>query len=318
MTTDNEKQCPVCRLVEQDVVREADYGERITYNCARCGRFTITRTAERKTENMEMSSKLSAWIRERNEWGIDVPEINSKSLQEIVQSIPDYNPSDKQLLLLRAIARKSKYPGDSISLLPRFDYPLAWASAEEEFFYYIRSLINRGLLAWTKEGPLAFGDMAIEVEVSADGWDYLDQSAQRSAEFRQVFVAMSFSESMKPIWAEAIKPAIVEAGYKPYRIDVESHIDRIDAKIIAEIKNSLFVVADVTEQKHGVYFEAGYALGRKIPVIWCVRKNDLSSIHFDTRQYNHIVWDSPEKLREKLYDTICAVIGKRTDDKVAR
>lgn len=311
MSTVNIKPCPVCKLDAQDVVREADYGERTTYNCTRCGRFTITRTAEKKAENKEISPKLSAWIRERNELGIDVPEINSNSLQEIVQSIPDYNPSDKQLLLLRNIARKSKYPGESINFLPGFDYPLAWAAVEEEFLYYIRYLVNRGLLAWTKEGPHEFGDMTIAIEVTADGWDYLDQSERRPADLSQVFVAMSFSESMKAIWEQAIKPAIIETGYKPYRIDIEPHIDRIDAKIIAEIKNSLFVVADVTEQKHGVYFEAGYALGRNLPVIWCVRKDDLSSVHFDTRQYNHVVWESPGDLKEKLYDTICAIIGKR-------
>ena len=311
MAIDNIKPCPICKLEEQDVVREADYGERITYNCARCGRFTITRTAERKAENKEIGPKLSAWIRERNELGIDIPEINSNSLLEIAKSIPDYTPSDKQMLFLRNIARKSEYPGDSISLLPAFDYPLAWASAEEELLYYIRYLVNRGLLAYTGEEPRAFGDMTISIEVTADGWDYLDQSMQRSTELSQVFVAMSFSEPMKAIWEQAIKPAISEAGYKAYRVDAEPHIDRIDAKIIAEIKNSLFIVADVTEQKHGVYFEAGYALGRDVPVIWCVRKDDLSGVHFDTRQYNHVVWESPEELKEKLYDTICAIIGKR-------
>jgi len=102
----------------------------------------------------------------------------------------------------------------------------------------------------------------------------------------------------------------MEAGYKPYRVDAEPHSDRIDVKIISEIKNSRFVVADVTEQKHGVYFEAGYALGLGLPVIWCVRKTDLDKVHFDTRQYNHIVWESTDDLENQLFNFICAIIGK--------
>jgi nucleoside 2-deoxyribosyltransferase len=311
MTTNNPKPCPVCKLAGQDVILEADYGERITYNCARCGKFTITRTAERVAEKRNLGPKLSAWIRNLFELGMDIPEINTNSLTEIEQSLPDYNASDKQQFFLRSIARKSKYPGDSVSLLPEFDYPLAWASAPEELLFYIRYLIARGLLAQTHEETQEFGDMSVSVEVTTDGWDYLDQHEQRVAELSQAFVAMSFSESMKTVWDQAIKPAINEAGYKAYRVDAELHIDRIDAKIIAEIKNSLFVVADVTEQKRGVYFEAGYAIGRNLPVIWCVRKDDLTNVHFDTRQYNHVVWESTKELKEKLYDVICAVIGRK-------
>jgi len=312
MTTNNQKPCPVCKLEGQDVIREADYGERITYHCARCGKFTVTRTAESMAEKINLGPKLSAWIRDRFELGMDIPEINSNSLTEIDQSIPDYNPADKQLLFLSSIARKSKYPGDSVSLLPQFDYPLAWASAQEELLFYIRYLIDRGLLARTdEEETKEFGDMSVSVEVAADGWDYLNQYEQRAVELNQAFVAMSFSESMKIVWEQAIKPAITKAGYKAYRVDAELHIDKIDAKIIAEIKNSLFVVADVTEQKRGVYFEAGYAIGKDLPVIWCVRKDDLNNVHFDTRQYNHVVWESTQELKEKLYDIICAIIGRK-------
>ncbi|MBI3815280.1 MAG: hypothetical protein HY279_12565 [Nitrospinae bacterium] len=128
---------------------------------------------------------------------------------------------------------------------------------------------------------------------------------------------MSFEKELDNVWEDGIKPAVEDAGYDPHRIDKEPHIDRIDAKIIADIKDSKFVIADVTRQKQGVYFEAGFALGLNRPVIWCVREDDLKNIHFDTRQYNHIVWKTPEDLKEKLYDCICAVIGrgKKSEEK---
>ena len=77
----------------------------------------------------------------------------------------------------------------------------------------------------------------------------LNEHERHIEERTQAFVAMSFSEDLKPIWEGPINKAIKKAGYKPYRVDAEPHSDRIDVKIISEIKNSRFVVADVTDQK---------------------------------------------------------------------
>jgi nucleoside 2-deoxyribosyltransferase len=295
------KPCPICKLPEQ-TVESRRLSDQTIYNCSRCGHFIITGTAEAIADKKPIYTKLSAWIRDRNEKGANIPEINSNSLEEIPASLPDYSPSEKQLILLRNIERKTVYPGDRVTLDSYCDTPLAWASEPTELSYYLKSLVGRGLLVRMSA--------ANDYMITYDGWDYLEEKASQVEERTQVFVAMSFSDIMKPAWEHALRDAITEAGYKPYRIDVEPHIDRIDAKIIMEIKNSRFLVADVTEQKHGVYFEAGYALGMGLPVIWCVRKDDLGNVHFDTRQYNHIVWESEEQLKEQLYNLICAVVGR--------
>ena len=69
-----------------------------------------------------------------------------------------------------------------------------------------------------------------------------------------------------------------------------------------------FVIAEFTGQRHGVYFEAGFAYGLGLPVIWCCRKDDVDKLHFDTRQYNHIVWDNIEDFKSKLVNRIKATI----------
>jgi hypothetical protein len=56
-------------------------------------------------------------------------------------------------------------------------------------------------------------------------------------------------------------------------------------------------------------------LGIKRPVIWCVREDELEKVHFDTRQYNHIVWTDESDLNDKLYYFISAIIG--TNEKKA-
>ena len=59
----------------------------------------------------------------------------------------------------------------------------------------------------------------------------------------------------------------------------------------------------------GVYYETGFAHGLGIPVIFTCQKNGLDEVHFDTRQYNHIVWETPEELRNQLAKRIAAVLG---------
>jgi nucleoside 2-deoxyribosyltransferase len=68
-------------------------------------------------------------------------------------------------------------------------------------------------------------------------------------------------------------------------------------------------VADFTGQRHGVYFEAGFAQGLGLPVIWTCREDHVKNLHFDTRQQNHITWEQSDDLREKLKNRIWAVIG---------
>ena len=109
-------------------------------------------------------------------------------------------------------------------------------------------------------------------------------------------------------------------------MDGIEHAEKIDDRIISEIKRSRFLVCDfackvynysdspVGVARGGVYFEAGFAHGGfahglNIPVIWTCNEECLGYMHFDIRQFNTIVWNTPEILREKLQARIEAIIG---------
>jgi len=97
------------------------------------------------------------------------------------------------------------------------------------------------------------------------------------------------------------------------RIDKKEHNNKIDDEIIAEIRRSRFLIADFTcERKNvrgGVYYEAGFAQGLGIPVIWTCKDTSLTDLHFDTRQYSHIIWKNPADLLIQLKNRIGATIG---------
>ena len=129
---------------------------------------------------------------------------------------------------------------------------------------------------------------------------------------KQAFVAMWFNPSMENAYVSGIAPAIRENGYQPLRIDEKEHTNKIDDEIVAEIRRSKFIVADFTSEhdkpRGGVYFEAGFAMGLGIPVIWTCRIDLIAQVHFDTRQFNHVAWTDEADLRKRLSNRIAAVI----------
>jgi nucleoside 2-deoxyribosyltransferase len=150
------------------------------------------------------------------------------------------------------------------------------------------------------------------VVVLPKGYDRVTQETA-ATQLNQAFVAMWFDEIMMAPYEFGIEPAIREAGYQPLRIDQKEHVNKIDDEIISEIRRSRFLVADFTSEpersRGGVYFEAGYALALGKPVIWCCRADRINEVHFDTRQFNHIVWEEATDLKVKLKNRIGAVIG---------
>ena len=121
---------------------------------------------------------------------------------------------------------------------------------------------------------------------------------------------MSFDKTLVDAYQAGFQTGIMNAGYEPVRVDRVDHTNRIDDEIIARIRTAAFVVADFTGHKGGVYFEAGFALGLDLPVIWTCRKDDMANLHFDIRQYNTIDWDTPEDLSMRLQRRIEAALGK--------
>jgi hypothetical protein len=69
-------------------------------------------------------------------------------------------------------------------------------------------------------------------------------------------------------------------------------------------------ISDVTFATTRAYLEAGYALCMGRPVIWTCRSDrQAQDMHFDTRQYNHMLWENSADLREQLYYRVVATIG---------
>lgn len=126
---------------------------------------------------------------------------------------------------------------------------------------------------------------------------------------RDCFVAMWFAPSMEEIYQVGIYKPLKDLGFNPIRVDRVEHNDRIDQKIFDLIRRSRFVVSDITGQRGGVYYEAGFASGLGLPVIQSCKSDDFAKRHFDVLTINTIVYNTPQELAEQLVDRVQGTIA---------
>jgi len=252
---------------------------------------------------------LSIYTRECTEKGTPCEPIISyewDKLERLAETYA-YTPiASKPDRLLRLLEKRTAFPGQKMPLDPELEYPAVHAINSGEFGFYLQALQQDGLLEYETTAVPGQSTAALLATITLRGWQRLASSGVRS---RTAFVAMRFDVSLNSAFLEGIEPAVREAGYEPVRVDRIHHNDQISDRIVVEIRRSRFLIADVTDQRQGVYFEAGFAMALGLPVIWSCREDDLKNVHFDTRQYNHIVWKEPADLRRQLHDRIVATIG---------
>lgn len=259
---------------------------------------------------------LTTWLIDQHDLGIEWPEINSSTIKLVKRAkpMPVHERADR---LLKYLAQESPVIGSSVSFhigdpdSPVTQKMLAWTESTDpskELYFLLTSLSERN---WTEKKD--FFSYTRTPIISVAGYARLAELATKQINSSQGFVAMWFDASMNDAYEKGIAPGIKDAGYEPLPINRKEHINKIDDEIIAEIRRSRFVVADFTHgdigPRGGVYYEAGFAHGLNIPVFFTCRKDVLDKVHFDTRQYNHIVWETPQDLRKQLADRISAVIG---------
>jgi nucleoside 2-deoxyribosyltransferase len=216
----------------------------------------------------------------------------------------DPSVREKLQIMLNYLAGLSLYPGQQILFDSAHDYSVLCAKNPTEATFYQSALEEQGFLS-----AVTTADKSRPCWLTASGWQELERIQQSGADSSLGFIAMWFDHSQDAAKL-SIESAINKSGYVPRRIDQHEHVNRIDDEIIAQIRQSKFLVADLTGHRNGVYFEAGFMLGLGRPVIWLCHEPEFEKVHFDTRQYNTIKYQNVEELTAKLQYRIEAILGR--------
>ena len=265
---------------------------------------------------VDEKARLTTWLIDQRMQGVRLPKITEAVINYVKTRAP-LATHERAERLLRLIANRTETVGTKFGVRDNLEV-YAWSESTRrvEVGFFIDYLTKEHWLDTGLSRRITdFGGYLIPayVRVTVKGRSRI-ASQFISVDSSQAFVAMWFDESMTDALDNGFELAIMDAGYKPFRIDRKEHINKIDDEIIAEIRRSRFLVADFTHGKDGarggVYYEAGFARGLGLPVIFACREDVLDTLHFDTNHYNHIVWTDPVDLRGKLKNRILAVIGQ--------
>lgn len=301
------KVCPICR----SDFKFSNLGNRAAYsaNCSRCGEFHITREACINLKNIQLEPRQQAnilgWLYENQ------TEISRENIGWLIK-LPTPSFHEKVNKILLALEKNTELAGQYLrkdSKWVNFGWCINMTELDEILEYMESSFIRKNQKVDTvEEGRYSL------YKILPNGWAQLDTLKKQGADKTQCFVAMWFDEKMNVIYDQIIANGILDAGYKPHRVDQKEHNDKIDDEIIAQIRRSRFIVADFTGHRGGVYFEAGFAKGLGLEVIWTCKKEDMDKLHFDIRQYNCIVWEEGklEDFRKRLQFRIESVFGEGT------
>jgi hypothetical protein len=259
-------------------------GDWISIDCNTCGSYRVTGTAYASSFPLPDSERyrMCHWVKQMQLDKRDPPCFDSQSAKLAAASLPTFDPVDKLDILLMSLSKVIGIAGEWHQFDYLREYSLACAANEIELRFYVESLIALERL------QLNSGNR--NVRLSAEGWQRIAALRETPLVSKKAFVALRFVKDMLDMFASHIKPAVLAAGYDAEISGAPAHNDKIDAHIMMQIKSSRFVIADVTHENNGVYFEAGYAIGLGRPVIWTCNKLHEDKLHFDTRQYNHILW----------------------------
>lgn len=293
--------CNICQTPAAEI-HAVTRRDALEVRCSRCGTYVITRpahlTLDHLTDNGSKRYLLSGVVRENSEREKRL-QLTSENIPELISSArPPRNPFEAVDRILLHIFDGTESPTAYVKLNPVTDYPLVYARSGHELAFYLTKAVELGYIEST----------GVKARLDLKGWQRVDELRRTRVMSDQAFVAMWFDPQVRDAWTDGIKPALSATGYTPIRLDFLEYNERIDDRIIAEIRRSGLVVADFTGDRGGVYFEAGFAMGLGIPVIWTCREDHVGNLHFDTRQYNYIAWTEPADLREKLELRIRATI----------
>jgi len=323
-------QCPICNLF---VTNYQNYGnDNYYYNCFRCGEFRITLEAKEDinsfVDGLTQRNIVSSWIREHpgliikqatlaNLKNISIPSVEEKSIKLLLylsklypiagQEIDDIiSKVGQQLTYNRKIKEEGITPAnerESMRFLPI--QSIAWAQNQSEVGYLLLEYLGK---------HKGFIISEPKWKISPKGWEYIESIKKINPLSNICFIAMKFEDRLMDFSDKWMEPAIICSGYKPVRINKVQHNNLIDDEIIANIRKSKFIVADLTGNSYGVYFEAGFARGLGLETIYLCEKKyfDEQGAHFDINHYPFILWEENEgeKLQSELQLRIEATFGK--------
>ncbi len=318
--------CPICQNKDggQCLRYPEDGTDALKFNCATCGQYAIARTAfcgmlsqEADALTVVQRATLSHLLRTKHE-NNERFMVDTIWLGKFLSNCRLPTPHERTANLIRYVGDHVSQTGDSISVPPDHIHAIIGAPNREAVIRLMKELVERGTLIADPPGTAVRVDptngpplrLFTNIDLSLEGWERYDEEKRGKFQGSYGFMAMKFGDpDLDPFVRDVVKPALSDdLGYDLVDMRDVSRAGVVDDIMRTQIRDAAFVIADLTHDNPGAYWEAGYAEGLGKPVIYICEKEKFKeeSTHFDTNHCMTVPWcqDDPGDFREKLIATL--------------
>ena len=186
------------------------------------------------------------------------------------------NPAAQAINLIRYIGDKIIESGKPIGQLSGFAKSIG-ASSQELADGLLEELYARSLVKMWEPAKSFDGTIFMNVDLSLAGWEQYDAGKRGQLDGNYGFIAMQFGEPDLDLFVkDVVKPTVKgDMGYNLVNMNDVARAGVIDNIMRIQIEGATFVIADLTHDNSGAYWEAGYAEGLGKPCNLYLRKREV-------------------------------------------
>lgn len=294
------KPCTVCDAEAN--IFQYEFGVGTVVDCARCGSYKIASREVADDANLPLKKSdliavASYLIRQLN--GVLIPVERGFIERPVLthdffttlknQHLPTPNEASNNLLLYLAKQCGSR-PGkeitvsfDDLALPPT----IGVVTTYEDVDWVVENLKTRALLKVESTADFAICTLTWR------GWERVEELQRMATESQYAFFARKFDNTdLDKVYADCLVPAVRATGFDLRTVTQKAGL--VDAVIEDEIRRCAFLLADLSDDNAGAYWEAGFAEGLGKAVIYICKERDAAGpkkTHFDANHRHTVRWD---------------------------
>jgi len=310
-----DEKCAVCAsaLTSVNATKEGD-----CFECPSCGQFVLLGMAQALVKDAVAQSALAKaklrhalhQITKREPWA----KIDSNRVKDLLAHTDLPKPVELLDNFILWVGNAQTSLGEAVEVGDEI-FAAVGATDDDDVAFLVDHCKETGLLRGSVERFGGGNFIIMPLTLTIEGWKRFEELRRGTSAIRMAFMAMQFGDAqLDAFYRDHLRAAVAATGFELRRVDEEQPAGLIDDHLRVKIRQSRFLIADLTHQNRGAYWEAGYAEGLGKPVIYMCRKDVFEDktlgTHFDTNHHLTVVWDPadvPLSIK-RLKDTIRATL----------
>jgi hypothetical protein len=298
----------------------------VVYDCPFCGLYQISYTSSSTFEHeySEKTLTIAGFLSEHNKSNHSTPyTLNTDSINSILSDVRVPKTVIQKLeRFLYYCYLEYDFLGQEFTLdksgikktLGQDRKNIVVDSNRKYISYFTRKELYGAInamseLNWVHANKMTNADVIVSFSLTTHGLYVAEQLVQSNIGSKKVFVAIEYHGDYLEKMNSAISPACRSCGFEAFLASDTEHNHNINDEMIVDIKRSLFMISDFTNNNEGAYYEAGYAAGMGLQVIKCCHKDWIEKLHFDVNHDKFIVYDDLADFENQLRVRIRATIS---------